>query len=143
MKNQNKRKAIPSVANRHARQGLLAGIFLVVCAVSFISGCSKKAEPPKAMPAAPVTVETVSRRSVPIQLRAIGNVEAYTTVGIKAQIGGTLARVHFNEGQDVKKGSLLFTIDPRPFEAALRQSEATLARDRAQYENAKKDANRY
>lgn len=146
MKDQNKKMATPSVANpktEHVWQGLLAGVFLAVCMVSFMSGCSKKAEPPKAMPAAPVTVETVSRRSVPIQLHAIGNVEAYTTVGIKAQIGGTLAKVHFSEGQDVQKNSLLFTIDPRPFEAALRQSEATLARDRAQYENAKKDANRY
>ena len=81
---------------------------MIALAVSFLSGCSKKAEPPKVMPAAPVTVETVSRRSVPIQLRAIGNVEAYTTVGIKSQIDGTLARVHFTEGQDVQKGSLLF-----------------------------------
>ena len=145
MKDYNKAMATPSVANRtgHAWQGLFAGIFLAVCVVSFMSGCSKKAEPPKMMPAAPVTVETVSKRSVPMQLHAIGNVEPNTTVGIKAQIGGTLAKVHFTEGQDVQKGSLLFTIDPRPFEAALRQSEATLARDRAQYENAKKDASRY
>jgi multidrug efflux system membrane fusion protein len=78
-----------------------------------------------------------------VQLHAIGNVEAYTTVGIKAQIGGTLSKVHFTEGQDIKKGDLLFTIDPRPYEASLKQSEAALARDRAQYENAKKDAGRY
>lgn len=125
------------------RKGLLVGIFLAVCVGSFMSGCSKKAEPPKMMPAAPVTVDTVSKRSVPIQLHAIGNVEPNTTVGIKAQIGGALSRVHFTEGQDVQKGSLLFTIDPRPFEAALKQTQATLARDRAQYENTKKDANRY
>ena len=146
MKDQNKKMATSSVAELwtgHTWQGLLAGIFLAVCAVSFMSGCSKKTEPPKVMPAAPVTVETVSKRSVPMQLHAIGNVQPYTIVGIKAQIGGTLARVHFTEGQDVQKGSLLFTIDPRPFQAALRQSEATLARDRAQYENTKKDANRY
>jgi multidrug efflux system membrane fusion protein len=138
MKNNNSRKR-----TGHALQGLFAGIFLAVCVVSFMSACSKKAEPPKVMPAAPVTVETVSRRSVPVQLHAIGNVEAYTTVGIKAQIGGTLSKVHFIEGQDIKKGSLLFTIDPRPFEASLKQAEAALARDRAQYENAKKDAGRY
>jgi multidrug efflux system membrane fusion protein len=146
MKAQNKQMATLSVADLrtgHAWQGLL-GILLAGFAAFFLTSCSgKKAEPPKMMPAAPVIVETVLRKSVPIQLRTIGNVEAYTTVGIKAQIGGTLSRVHFTEGQDVQKGNLLFTIDPRPFEAALKQAEAALARDRAQYENAKKDAGRY
>ncbi len=90
-----------------------------------------------------MTVETASREDVPVQVRTMGNVEPYTTVGIKARIDGVLNKVHFTEGQDVQKGALLFTIDPRPFEAALRQAEATLARDRAQFENAKKDAGRY
>jgi multidrug efflux system membrane fusion protein len=147
MKNQNKRNKTLFVRNRptgDTMKRLFQGIFLAGLGTIFLAGCSgKKAEQPKMMPAAPVTVETVSKRSVPIQLHAIGNVEPYTTVGIKAQIGGTLAKVHFTEGQDVQKGSLLFTIDPRPFEAALRQFEAALARDRAQYENAKKDASRY
>lgn len=147
MKNQNERKKTLFARNRRtgdALKRLCHGIFLAGVGVIFLTGCSgKKSEQPKMMPAAPVTVETVSRKSVPMQLHAIGNVQPYTTVGIKAQIGGTLARVHFTEGQDVQKGNLLFTIDPRPFEAALRQFEAALARDRAQYENAKKDANRY
>lgn len=147
MKKQSKRNVIPSVEHRQAgdtRKSLLAGIFLLSIGMLFLSGCSgKKSEQPKMMPAAPVTVETVSRKNVPIQLRTIGNVEAYTTVGVKAQTGGILSKVHFTEGQDIKKGNLLFTIDPRPFEASLKQSEAALARDRAQYENAKKDAGRY
>ncbi len=123
MKDYNRRNQTPSASNQQTGgiwQGLFAGIFLALCVVSFLSGCSKKAEPPKMMPAAPVTVETASKRSVPMQLHAIGNVEPNTTVGIKAQIGGTLAKVHFTEGQDVQKGSLLFTIDPRPFQAALK-----------------------
>ena len=147
MKNHNRRMRTPSDAQQQtggAWRGLLTGMFLASFGVVFLAGCSgKKAEQPKVIPAAPVTVETVSRRSVPVQLHAIGNVEAYTTVGIKAQIGGTLSKVHFTEGQDIKKGDLLFTIDPRPYEASLKQSEAALARDRAQYENAKKDAGRY
>ena len=147
MKNYNRIKRTPSAAKQQKGgtwKRLLSGIFLTGSVVFFLTSCSgKKSEQPKVMPAAPVIVETVLRKSVPIQLRAIGNVEAYTTVGIKAQIGGTLSRVHFTEGQDVQKGSLLFTIDPRPFEAALKQAEAALARDRAQYENAKKDAGRY
>lgn len=147
MKIQIKRSKTQAVGNQQTgRKGkrLPAGVFLIGVCIFLINGCSEqKTEQPKMMPAVPVTVEAVMRKSVPVQLRAIGNVEAYSTVGIKAQTGGTLARVHFTEGQDVKKGSLLFSIDPRPFEAALKQAEAALARDRAQYENAKKDAGRY
>jgi len=145
MKYQNKRKAKLSVAGQRTGdvwKRLAAAISLVGLGIFLLSGCSgKKSE--QGPPPAPVTVETVSRMNVPVQLRTMGNVEAYTTVGIKARIDGTLTRVHFTEGQDVQKGALLFSIDSRPFETALRQAEATLARDRAQFENAKKDAGRY
>lgn len=147
MKNQNRSKATPYAENWQRRitgRRLLGGIFLLGLGILFIAGCSgKKSEQPKTAPALPVTVETVSRKNIPMQLRTMGNVEAYTTVGVKAQIGGTLSKVHFIEGQDIKKGNLLFTIDPRPFEASLKQAEAALARDRVQYGNAKKDASRY
>ena len=62
---------------------------------------------------------------------------------MKSQVGGVLTRVHFREGQDVSRGALLFTIDPRPFEAALKQAEANLAKDNAQLENARKEVQRY
>ncbi len=91
----------------------------------------------------PVTVATVIQKTVPIELQAIGNVEAYSTVSVKSQVEGQLERAYFQEGQDVKKGDLLFTIDPRPFEAALRQAEANLARDTAQAQHARSDAERY
>lgn len=147
MKNQKRNKMIKYVENRQtgiAGSRLLSCIFLLGLGLSFFASCSgKKSEQPKTEPALPVAVEMVSRRSVPVQLHAIGNVEAYRTVEIKAQIGGTLSKVHFTEGQDINKGDLLFTIDPRPYEASLKQSEAALARDRAQYINAKKDAGRY
>ena len=146
MKNQIKIVAEASGANQKAVgawKSLAAGIFMVGLGVFLLSGCSGKKSEQSGPPPAPVTVETASRKSVPVQLRTMGNVEPYTTVGIKARIDGVLNRVHFTEGQDVQKGALLFTIDPRPFEAALRQAEATLARDRAQFENAKKDAGRY
>jgi multidrug efflux system membrane fusion protein len=147
MKNQNKRNKTLFARNRRTVDTvkiLFKGILLTGMGTIFLASCSgKKAEQPKMMPAVPVTVGVVGQKTVPVQLRAIGNVEAFSTVGIKAQINGTLAKVHFTEGQDVKKGSLLFTIDPRPFEAALKQSEAALARDRAQFENAKKDSSRY
>jgi multidrug efflux system membrane fusion protein len=73
----------------------------------------------------------------------VGNVEAYSTVSIKSQVTGVLTEAHFKEGQDVKKGQLLFTIDPRPLEAALKQAEATLARDFAQVQNWREQARRY
>ena len=82
-------------------------------------------------------------KTVPIQLRAIGTVEAYSTVSVRSQIDGRIAEIHFQEGQDVKRGDLLVTIDPQPFEAALRQAEANLARDRAQLAQAENDEKRY
>ncbi len=76
-------------------------------------------------------------------MKAIGNVEAYSTVSIKSRLAGQLVKVNFKEGQDVKQGDLLFVIDPRPYEAALRQVEANLARDKALATKAQADARRY
>ncbi|MBI3698355.1 MAG: efflux RND transporter periplasmic adaptor subunit, partial [Acidobacteria bacterium] len=98
----------------------------------------------------PVTIGTVERKTLPVELRVIGNVQAYSTVSIKAQISGQIMKVHFEQGQDVKQGDLLFTIDPRPFEAVLRQAEANLkqaeanlARDMAELKNGEAEAARY
>ena len=91
----------------------------------------------------PVVVATAVQKSVPVQLRAVGNVEPYNTVSIKSQVTGVLQKAHFKEGEDVKIGQLLFTIDPRPLEAALKQAEATLARDSAQYKNKREQLKRY
>jgi multidrug efflux system membrane fusion protein len=115
---------------------------LLLSSVFSLVSCGKKAEPPK-RPVVPVTVAAVAQKTVPVQILAIGNVEAYSTVGVRAQVGGQLLRVHFREGQEVKKGDLLFTIDPRPFEAALRQAEANLSKDSAQLENARVEVSRY
>jgi len=109
------------------------------------------------MPAVPVTVATAVERTVPIQLRLIGNVESYASITVKAQVAGELVRVHFTEGQEVRKGDLLFEIDRRPYDQALhqaeanlnrdiaqqKQAEANLARDIAQAENARAQAARY
>ena len=93
--------------------------------------------------AVPVLVATATQKTVPVQIRAVGNVEAHATVSIKSQVTGVLLQAHFKEGQDVKKGQLLFTIDPRPFEAAVKQAEAALARDNAQLQNSREQARRY
>ncbi|MGH9408190.1 MAG: efflux RND transporter periplasmic adaptor subunit, partial [Vicinamibacterales bacterium] len=72
-----------------------------------------------------------SRRDVPVSLTAIGNVEAFSTISVRAQVSGVLNGVKFNEGDDVKAGDLLFTIDPRPYQAALQQAQANLTHDDA------------
>src|SRR5689334_21733200 len=72
--------------------------------------------------AAPVRVAQSTIRTVPVEVHVIGNVEAHSTVTVRAQIDGELQRVYFTEGQDVNAGDLLFTIDPRPYEARLQQS---------------------
>jgi multidrug efflux system membrane fusion protein len=110
--------------------------------LAFFSACGGKEQPPK-RPPVPVTSAAVIQKTVPVQLNAIGNVEAYSTVSVKSQIGGILNHVHFKEGQDVRKGDILFTIDPRPYEAALKQAEANLAKDNAQLENAREEVRRY
>jgi multidrug efflux system membrane fusion protein len=89
-----------------------------------------------------VVVEAAVRRTVPVQLRAIANVETIETVAVKPQVGGEITAVHFREGSDVRAGDLLFTIDPRPYEAALHQAEAALARDEANARNARLEAQR-
>jgi len=79
----------------------------------------------------PVTVATATQKNVPVEVQVIGNVEAYSTISVKAQVTGQLTKVNFHEGDYVKKNEQLFTIDPRPLEAALNQTKANLARDEA------------
>src|SRR5207249_940453 len=70
------------------------------------------------------------------EIETVGNVEAYSTVTVKAQVGGELTIVDFQEGADIRKGDRLFVIDPRPYEAQVVQAEATLAKDKAQLQAA-------
>src|SRR5215469_3573279 len=111
-----------------------------------LAGCNSR-DPVQAakQPAAgaPVTVATVASRTMPVELQAIGNVESISTVTIKAQISGQLVGIHFKEGDYVRKGQLLFSIERPPFEAALRQAEGALAKDEAQALNTRLDAERY
>jgi membrane fusion protein, multidrug efflux system len=98
---------------------------------------SKQAAQAPKRPAVPVAVAAVETKEVPVQIQAIGTVEAYSVVSVKAQVGGELVRAHVKEGQDVRKGELLFTIDPRTYEAALAQAEANLAKDQVQVQQAR------
>jgi membrane fusion protein, multidrug efflux system len=107
--------------------------------------------------ATPVTVAKAEIRDVPVQVKQIGSVEAIAVIAVKAQIGGELTKVFFQEGEDVRKGQELFEIDPRPYqqavdqalaaiakdEALVAQAQANLARDTVQTANAKEQAQRY
>jgi multidrug efflux system membrane fusion protein len=79
----------------------------------------------------PVLVATATKRDVPVEVQVIGNVEAYSTITVKAQVGGQLTNAYFQEGDFVKKGEKLFTIDKRPLEAAYNQALANVTRDEA------------
>jgi multidrug efflux system membrane fusion protein len=91
----------------------------------------------------PVTTAHVVAKAVPVNIPAVGTAEAISSVQVRAQVTGQLSEVHFSEGQEVRKGQLLFTLDSRPFEAALQQAQAVLARDTATANNAKSQNARY
>ncbi|MGV8074464.1 MAG: efflux RND transporter periplasmic adaptor subunit [Syntrophobacteraceae bacterium] len=124
-------------------------IFVLFVLLGLLPACSKdesgsaKAQDTRKQTAVPVTVGVAVEKTVPVQLSAIGNVQAYATVSVKARVDGELTIVHFKEGQEVKRGDLLFTIDPRSYVAQLKQAEANLARDKAQLQNARKQVERY
>ena len=119
-------------------------LLIIVLSFAFLGACSSSNKAKAAMQrVVPVKAGDVSQQNVPVQINGIGNVEAYNTVSVKALVGGEVVDVHFKDGQDVRKGDLLFQIDPRPYEAALRQAEAQLARDAAQAKNAQEQAKRY
>lgn len=141
-----------------SRRLLAAGALIVSAAL--LAGCDKGADPATAKgtpPGVAVTVADVVARDVPVQIRAIGNVQPLATVSVLSMINGEVLKVHFSEGQEVPPGSMLFTIDPRQLQAALlqvqatlaqhqaqvTQAEANLARDMAQLENARVDEQRY
>lgn len=97
---------------------------------------------PRPTPAAPVLVAKAILKSVPIEIRTIGAVQPIASVQVKSRVDGMLAKVSFNEGEIVKAGAPLFTIDPRSYEAQLKQAEANLLRDQAQLENARLELKR-
>ncbi len=97
----------------------------------------------KAERAVGVSVATVLQETVPVRLRSIGNVEPYSSVAVKARVDGQIVAVNFREGQPVRKGEVHFRIDPRPYEAALRQAEANALRDAAARDQANSQERRY
>jgi multidrug efflux system membrane fusion protein len=139
------------------RLGFAAAAIATLVALTSCGTGSVKSAPDSSGPAVPVTTALVVQKSIPVDLQAVGNVAAYSTITVKARIGGELTKVFFQEGDSVKQGDPLFLIDPRPYEEAVRQAqanldrdisrlneaEANLKRDRAQEKYAREQASRY
>lgn len=106
------------------------GILLAIsgfCAT--LAGCVNKAQPNFERPPAPVVVSTAVSQDVSTYMDALGKIVARETVSIQPQVSGRITKIHFTDGANVRRGQLLFTIDPRPFEANLKQTQANLAKD--------------
>ncbi|HEY9611970.1 efflux RND transporter periplasmic adaptor subunit, partial [Allocoleopsis sp.] len=121
---------------------LLSGrLALLLVSLTCLSACaaseaqSTKPDASKKRPV-PVVVAPVTQKTIPVLVQGTGTADAYSTVSVNSQIGGQLTGVYFKEGQAVKKGDLLFTIDSRPLQAALRQAEANRGKDIAQLQQA-------
>jgi membrane fusion protein, multidrug efflux system len=111
-------------------------------AATLTPACSPKKQPPADRPV-PVVVAAAVQKTIPIQMNAMGTVEAFQTISVRSQITAQIRKVLFKEGQDVKRGDLLLELDCRTNEAALRQAEANLVRDRAHARYAEEQSRRY
>ena len=135
----------PPVIARAIKQ-LRSLILLLLPGVLVLSGCNTNVQPPSSTggrPPVPVIAASVEQRDIPVQINAIGNVEAYQTVMVRSQVNGQIQKVLFREGDDVRKDQLLFQLDKRPFQAELEKATGQLKHDEAQAENSKLQAERY
>jgi multidrug efflux system membrane fusion protein len=133
------------MAKRKKLFTILAGLVGLVVVVGVVAQYNKesRAAVQKAPAAVPVSVAPVVSKSMPVRLMAIGNVEPFTTVAIKARVDGQLISVKFKEGDEVRQGSVMFEIDPRQFAASLKQAQANLLKDRALFDRANEQEKRY
>src|SRR5689334_10157219 len=116
-------------------------LHLLVLTVVLAGACKKATRPTP--PAVPVTVAKAEERPVPFEVTAPGTVEPIRAVQVASQVSGIVTNVAFHEGDEVKAGQILFKIDPRPYQNALSQAQAALARDQVQLVNAQRQVDRY
>lgn len=109
----------------------ILGVAILGIAVPIWTGCAREKAAPSAQPPAAVTVATATVKSMPVQLKAIGTVRVFATVAVRPRVTGEITEVHFNEGEYVTKGKPLFTVDPRPYQAALNQAKAIVEKNLA------------
>ena len=118
--------------------------FLVLAGTILCAACNgNAAKTPQSAPPPPVVVGQAVRRTVPVALQGIGNVESVASVALRSRVAGQILKVHIKDGADVRQGQVLFTIDPAPYEIAKAQADAQLARDKALLGKAQNDAARY
>ncbi len=124
---------------------IAAALAALAVAIGLVAQYNKesRAAVQKAPASVPVTAAPVIAKTVPVRLIAIGNVEPFTTVAVKARVDGQIVSVHFKEGDEVAKGALLFEIDPRPLAATLKQAQANLLKDKALLDRAVEQEKRY
>ena len=118
-------------------------VLLGLAGLTGITGCARSGGSGPAAPAVPVQTAVAVQRDVPRRVEAIGNVQALRTVSVKSQVDGIIAEVNFKEGQEVKAGDLLVSLDRRPFENSLLIARADLANARAMADQAQADLDRY
>ena len=143
---------------RFARSKVIPALFIVVCSLVTSCGQQKAQEQTQQQAqgpagrrggggpggqAVPVTVDKVTLKTIPVEVSSIGNVEAYSTVSVKAQVAGQLLEANFKEGDFVRQGQILFKIDEEPFQTELERALAALARDKAVAANNRIQAERY
>ena len=107
----------------------LLGLAMIFAGLA--AACNKKPEASFERPPAPVTVVKALARDVPVYIDAVGKTVAREVVSIQPQVSGRITRIHFTDGAELKVGDLLFTIDPRPYQAQLNQAQANLAQAEA------------
>ena len=133
----------PTGTPRRGRRLLFVLVLLAIAAAAFVLLGKKGGRGPMPAPTVPVRVATVRQQSMPHFLNGLGTVTPSADVLVTSRVDGQLMRLHFTEGQHVNAGDLLAEIDPRPFEASLAEARGTLARDKAQLINARRDLDRY
>lgn len=119
----------------------LVGVLLVS---ALLAGCSDdKKKQGQAKRPVPVSVAKVESGSIPVQITAVGNVEPFRSVALRSQVGGLIVEQRVRDGQEVAAGDVLFVLDPRPFQSALKEAQAKLERDQALLKKAEDDFTRY
>jgi len=135
-----------SILRHHPLTSGVLVLISIVATLTFTScgnANSKSAQASVTPPSIPVAVAPAEQRDFPVYLSGLGSVQASNTVSLKSRVDGQIVQIAFKEGQFVKQGELLLVIDPRPYQVALEQAEASLARDQAQLKNAQLDYQRY
>lgn len=125
------------------KKGAIVGIIIIVLIIVAYGYFSKKRPAPSVQTGVSVLIGKAEQKAMPVIIESIGTVEAYNSITVYSRVMGQLLKIHFKEGQDVKKGELIFTIDPAPYKEKLNNAEARLSQDLVQLQFNKSETERY